>query len=306
MDHFDDNFNNSLKINPNSSLPLLRKPTWIRAKIPSGEAVGQLKTILRRHKLHTVCEEAACPNLGECFSEGVATFMIMGKVCTRRCPFCEVAHGRPSPLDPKEPGQLADLIVAMGLNYVVITSVNRDDMRDGGAAHFVECVQAIRSRSQNIQIELLIPDFRGRLEGALVSFQSAVPEVLNHNLETVPRLYAKVRPGANYQHSLTVLQRFKEHYPQVITKSGLMVGLGETLSEVGQVMQDLRAHHCQMLTIGQYLQPSRDHLPVERYVTPEEFEELAKWGRELGFTRVASGPLVRSSYHAEQQIHGHF
>jgi lipoic acid synthetase len=259
--------------------------------------------LLRQHELNTVCEEASCPNLGECFRHGTATFMIMGRVCTRRCPFCDVAHGRPAPLDAREPEQLAQAISAMGLNFVVITSVDRDDLRDGGAAHFVECIQAVRARSPQTTIEILVPDFRGRLDAALTVFATAQPDVFNHNLETVPRLYRAARPGADYQHSLDLLRRFKERYPAIPTKSGLMVGLGETNEEIESVMRDLRAHGCDMLTIGQYLQPSRHHLPVERFVALEEFSGFERFGHDLGFRNVASGPMVRSSYHAEQQAH---
>ena len=279
----------------------LRKPDWIRIKIPTGKAIGHLKTTLRKHHLHTVCEEAACPNLNECFSGGTATFMIMGELCTRRCPFCDVAHGRPAPLDSDEPLNLAKTIAAMQLKYVVITSVDRDDLRDGGAGHFVACIQAVRELSPKTQLEILVPDFRGRMEIALEIFHQAPPNVFNHNLETVPRLYKQARPGADYKWSLQLLKRFKAEHPQVPTKSGLMLGLGEKLEEVLEVMQDLRTHGCEMLTLGQYLQPSEHHLPVERYVTPLEFEQLADSGYKMGFKNVASGPMVRSSYHADMQ-----
>ncbi len=279
----------------------LRKPAWIRAKAPSGQSVTRIKRILRERHLSSVCEEAACPNLGECFAHGTATFMIMGDICTRRCPFCDVAHGKPLPLDPDEPRQLAEAIQALGLRYVVITSVDRDDLRDGGAAHFAACIRALRERDPALQIEILVPDFRGRMELAIATLTQDPPDVFNHNLETVPRLYKKARPGADYGASLALLQCFKDAAPTVTTKSGLMVGLGETLDEVAQTMVDLRAHHCDMLTIGQYLQPSRDHLPVTRYVTPEEFEALRRKGEAMGFANVASGPLVRSSYHADLQ-----
>ncbi len=282
----------------------LRKPHWIRARAPTHPEVGRLKVLLREHRLNTVCEEASCPNLGECFSGGTATFMIMGRLCTRRCPFCDVAHGRPLPLDPQEPAQLAAAIAAMNLNYVVITSVDRDDLRDGGASHFVACIEAVRERSPATAVEVLVPDFRGRLIIALETLAQAPPDVLNHNLETVPRLYKAARPGADYAHSLELLRMFKQRHPRVPTKSGLMVGLGETDTEIEAVMRDLRAHDCDLLTIGQYLQPSRHHLPVERFVTPEQFERFARRGRELGFRNVASGPMVRSSYHAEQQASG--
>ena len=282
----------------------LRKPQWIRARSPTHPEVGRLKVLLREHRLNTVCEEASCPNLGECFAHGTATFMIMGRLCTRRCPFCDVAHGRPLPLDPEEPAQLASAIAAMNLNYVVITSVDRDDLRDGGASHFVACIEAVRARSPATAIEVLVPDFRGRLAPALETLAQAPPDVLNHNLETVPRLYKAARPGADYAHSLELLRAFKQRHPRVPTKSGLMVGLGETDAEIEAVMRDLRAHDCDLLTIGQYLQPSRHHLPVERFVTPEQFERFARLGHDLGFRNVASGPMVRSSYHAEQQANG--
>lgn len=281
-----------------------RKPTWIRAKSPANPEVLRLKKVLREHQLHTVCEEASCPNIGECFGHGTATFMIMGDICTRRCPFCDVAHGKPLPLDENEPENLGRTIQAMGLAYVVVTSVDRDDLRDGGAGHFVSCIRKIREYSPEIKIEVLVPDFRGRMDVALELLHTAPPDVFNHNLETVPRLYRKARPGSDYQWSLKLLQRFKEVHPDTPSKSGLMLGLGETLEEVQQVMADLRAHHCDMLTLGQYLQPSLHHLPVERYVTPEEFDELARIGHEMGFTHVASGPMVRSSYHADLQASG--
>jgi lipoic acid synthetase len=283
----------------------LRKPAWIRARAPVGAGVGRIKRLLRESGLATVCEEAQCPNLGECFGHGTATFMILGDICTRRCPFCDVAHGRPRPLDEAEPGHLAESIARMGLRYVVITSVDRDDLRDGGAGHFAACVSAVRARSPGIRIEVLVPDFRGREERALGAFAGdAVPDVFNHNLETVPRLYREARPGADYAGSLRLIQRFKALRPSVPTKSGLMLGLGETRDEVLAVMSDLRAHDCDMLTLGQYLQPSRDHLPVRRYWTPDEFDELRVAGEAMGFTNVASGALVRSSYHADQQASG--
>ncbi len=284
----------------------LRKPNWIRAKLPSNVNVKKLKTILRQQKLHTVCEEAACPNLGECFAKGTATFMIMGDICTRRCPFCDVGHGRPNPLDEKEPKHLAETIKAMRLSYVVITSVDRDDLRDGGAAHFVDCIQQTRSLNPKIEIEILVPDFRGRMDVALDIMHKAPPDVFNHNLETIPRLYKKCRPGSDYQWSLDLLKQFKQSHPEVKTKSGLMLGLGENLDEVIEEMKDMRAHDVDMLTLGQYLQPGKHHLPVERYVTPEEFDELYTVGMEIGFKHVASGPMVRSSYHADLQAHGEF
>ncbi len=280
---------------------LPRKPNWIRAKAPIDPNVLRLKRLIKEKNLHTVCEEAACPNLGECFAHGTATFMIMGDLCTRRCPFCDVAHGRPKPLDENEPENLADAIEIMDLRYIVITSVDRDDLRDGGAGHFVACIQAVRNRMPEIKIEVLVPDFRGRMERALSIFEQGPPDVFNHNLETVPRLYKQVRPGADYQWSLDLIKNFKASHPDVPTKSGLMLGLGETLDEVREVMQDLRSHHCEMLTLGQYLQPSRHHLAVERFVTPEEFQQLAKDGEAMGFKNVASAPMVRSSYHADLQ-----
>ena len=282
----------------------LRKPAWIRAQSPARPEVQRLKNILREQKLHTVCEEAKCPNLGECFSGGTATFMIMGDICTRRCPFCDVGHGRPNPLDQDEPQNLAETIKAMGLNYVVITSVDRDDLRDGGAEHFVNCIKSTREASPSIQIEILVPDFRGRMDVALNILETAPPDVFNHNLETVPRLYKKARPGSDYQWSLDLIKAFKALHPHVPTKSGLMLGLGEENDEVKAVMQDLLDHGCDMLTLGQYLQPSLDHLPVARYVTPEEFNELKEIALAMGFKNVASGPMVRSSYHADQQAHG--
>jgi lipoic acid synthetase len=282
----------------------LKKPRWIKAKAPTGPEISRLKGILREQKLFTVCEEAQCPNLGECFGHGTATFMIMGGICTRRCPFCDVAHGKPAPLDADEPNHLAETIAAMGLKYVVITSVDRDDLRDGGAAHFAACIEAVRARSPEIKIEILVPDFRGRLELALTELTKALPDIFNHNLETVPRLYKKARPGADYHWSLQLLQQFKQQHPDVPTKSGLMLGLGETDEEIIEVMRDLRAHGCDMLTLGQYLQPSKHHLPVERYVTPETFDNLAATAKELGFSNVASGPMVRSSYHADLQAAG--
>ena len=281
-----------------------RKPAWIRAKSPGTPAVAKLKKILRDNQLHTVCEEANCPNLGECFGHGTATFMIMGDICTRRCPFCDVAHGRPNPLDENEPLNLARTIQAMNLKYVVITSVDRDDLRDGGAQHFVDCIRQVREYSPAIQIEILTPDFRGRMDRALEIMNAAPPDVFNHNLETVPRLYKEARPGSDYQWSLDLIQRFGELHPDVPTKSGLMLGLGETLEEVEAVMQDLRDHGCNMLTLGQYLQPTLNHLPVSRFVLPEEFDQLAAVGEAMGFDHVASGPMVRSSYHADLQAAG--
>jgi lipoyl synthase len=282
----------------------LRKPDWIRAKLGSTPEVARIKQALRENKLHTVCEEASCPNLAECFGKGTATFMIMGDICTRRCPFCDVAHGRPNALDAEEPRHLAQTIRAMQLKYVVITSVDRDDLRDGGAAHFAACIAETRAASPGIRIEVLVPDFRGRMDPALAIFKDTPPDVFNHNLETVPRLYKQARPGSDYDWSLDLLERFKALHPSVPTKSGLMLGLGEEIAEIEQVMRDLRAHGVEMLTLGQYLQPSRHHLPVARYVHPDEFERLRVLGEQLGFAHVASGPMVRSSYHADQQAHG--
>ncbi len=280
----------------------LRKPSWIRAKAPIGPGVARIKRLLRETKLSTVCEEAQCPNLGECFEHGTATFMILGDLCTRRCPFCDVAHGKPRPPDPAEPDHLARSIAVMGLKYVVITSVDRDDLRDGGAAHFADCLRAARAANPNTKLEVLVPDFRGREAVALDAFAGdAMPDVFNHNLETVPRLYRKARPGADYDGSLRLLRDFKARHPKVPTKSGLMLGLGEEREEVLAVMADLRVRGCDMLTLGQYLQPSRDHLPVLRYWTPDEFEALRIAGEAMGFSNVASGAMVRSSYHADRQ-----
>jgi lipoic acid synthetase len=290
-----------IKIVPTEPAQLLRKPKWIRAEFTGTKEVQRLKAVLRENKLHTVCEEANCPNLGECFKNGTATFMIMGDICTRRCPFCDVGHGRPNPLDPDEPKNMAATIAAMGLKYVVITSVDRDDLRDGGAAHFVACIGETRRLNPGITVEILTPDFRGRMETALEILDQAPPDVFNHNLETVPRLYRQARPGADYAFSLDLLRQFKLRHPQVPTKSGLMLGLGETLDEVEEVMRDMRAHGVDMLTLGQYLQPSKHHLAVQRYVTPDEFEQLRVTGERLGFSHVASGPMVRSSYHADLQ-----
>jgi len=288
-----------IKVEP--SIRAARKPGWIRAKSPNTPEVLHLKKILRENQLHTVCEEANCPNLGECFTHGTATFMIMGSLCTRRCPFCDVAHGRPEPLDTHEPYNLANTIAAMKMKYVVITSVDRDDLRDGGAQHFVDCITQTRRLNPGIQIEILTPDFRGRMDRALGIMGKALPDVFNHNLETVPRLYKEVRPGSDYHYSLDLIRRFSEIHPGIPTKSGLMLGLGETLDEVQQVMRDLREHGCSMLTLGQYLQPTLNHLPVKRFVIPKEFDELAITGEKMGFEHVASGPMVRSSYHADSQ-----
>ncbi len=279
----------------------LRKPRWIRAQAPTSARYQEIKQILRSGNLHTVCEEASCPNIGECFSHGTATFMILGDLCTRRCPFCDVAHGTPLPPDPQEPAQLAASIAVMKLNYVVITSVDRDDLRDGGAGHFAGCIRAVREKSPHTRIETLVPDFRGRLDAALEAMDSDLPDVLNHNLETVPRLYRQARPGADYAHSLKLLQEFRRRYPHIPTKSGLMVGIGETDEEILEVMRDLRAHGVEMLTIGQYLQPTRHHLPVVRFVEPAQFDRFAAAAAEMGFTNAACGPMVRSSYHADRQ-----
>ena len=279
----------------------LRKPAWIRVRAPSSPRFHEIKRVLREHRLHTVCEEASCPNIGECFGKGTATFMIMGDVCTRRCPFCDVGHGRPLPLDTEEPRNLARTIAALALRYVVITSVDRDDLRDGGAQHFVDCIRAVRERSPQTQIEVLVPDFRGRLERALDVLSEAPPDVMNHNLETVPRLYRHVRPGSDYAHSLALLQAFKRRFPGVPTKSGLMVGLGETDGEILSAMRDMRAHAIDMLTLGQYLQPSAQHLPVLRYVHPDTFADFERAAYAMGFRHAAVGALVRSSYHADRQ-----
>ncbi|MEE4245031.1 MAG: lipoyl synthase [Kangiellaceae bacterium] len=291
-----------IKIQPTEEMP--RKPDWIRVRLPTGNQVSEIKEMLRNKKLHTVCEEASCPNLPECFGHGTATFMILGDICTRRCPFCDVAHGRPLKPDADEPKNLADSVVSMGLSYVVITSVDRDDLRDGGAQHFVDCINEVRQQSPKTKIETLVPDFRGRMDRALEILGACLPDVFNHNLETVPRLYRAARPGADYQWSLDLLKKHKALYPHVDTKSGLMVGLGETNEEIIEVMKDLRAHDVDMLTIGQYLQPSKHHHPVKRFVTPAEFDELAKIGESMGFKNVASGPMVRSSYHADKQAAG--
>lgn len=283
--------------------PMLRKPEWIRMKVPDSARFQEIKRVLRENNLHTVCEEASCPNIGECFSGGTATFMILGDICTRRCPFCDVAHGKPLPPDVNEPENLARTIAQMGLKYVVITSVDRDDLKDGGAQHFVDCIQAVRKYSPQIKIEILVPDFRGRLDVALEILRKAPPDVMNHNLETVPRLYKQARPGSDYQNSLNLLKVFSEMYPHIPTKSGLMLGLGETDEEIIAVMQDLRAHQVSMLTLGQYLQPSVHHLPVMRYVEPATFDYLKTQADAMGFDNAASGPMVRSSYHADLQAH---
>jgi lipoyl synthase len=292
--------------NPIKIVPLqerLRKPEWIRVKSGSGQGYHDVKRMLREHNLHTVCEEASCPNIGECFGKGTATFMILGDVCTRRCPFCDVAHGKPLPPDADEPANLARSIGLLKLKYVVITSVDRDDLRDGGARHFADCLNAIRAISPATRLEILVPDFRGRLDEALDALSVSLPDVLNHNLETVPRLYKLARPGADYAHSLKLLKDFKARFPHIPTKSGLMLGLGETDEEVLQVMRDLRAHDVDMLTIGQYLQPSDGHLPVLRYAPLESFTMFEQAANEMGFSHAACGPMVRSSYFADEQAH---
>jgi len=290
-----------IRITPRERPP---KPEWIRVRVAGADSrFHEVKRILREQRLHSVCEEASCPNIGECFGKGTATFMILGDICTRRCPFCDVAHGRPLAPDAEEPAHLADTIARLQLAYVVVTSVDRDDLRDGGAQHFVDCIRAIRERSPRTTLEILVPDFRGRLERALDVLSAAPPDVLNHNLETVPRLYRQARPGGDYAHSLALLRQFKRRHPHVPTKSGLMVGLGESDDEIVQVMRDLRAHDVDMLTIGQYLAPSVHHLPVERYVHPDAFAVFEREARSLGFRNAAIGPLVRSSYHADRQAH---
>jgi lipoic acid synthetase len=293
------------RANFDRTTPLLRKPEWIRVRIPPGNAVARLKAKLRANRLVTVCEEASCPNIHECFGKGTATFMILGEVCTRRCSFCDVAHGRPKPPDADEPRHLAETIRDMGLRYVVVTSVDRDDLRDGGAGHFAACIREVRALNPGIRLEILTPDFRGkgRMERALEVLAENPPDVFNHNLETVRELYPNVRPGADYDWSLTLLQRFKAQHPEIPTKSGIMLGLGETMDQVHGALNDLRAHAVDMVTIGQYLQPTPHHHPVLRYWTPAEFDALADYGHRLGFQHVASGPLVRSSYHADRMAH---
>ncbi|PCH57896.1 MAG: lipoyl synthase [Legionellales bacterium] len=292
-----------VKINPEQ--PKLKKPRFIKVRLEANASprINEIKQILREHKLNSVCEEAACPNLPHCFGKGTATFMIMGSICTRRCAFCDVEHGRPGALDATEPKHMATAIAKMQLNYVVITSVDRDDLRDGGAGHFADCITAIRLQSPNTTIEILVPDFRGRMDKALDNLSAALPDVFNHNIETVPSLYKAIRPGSSYEWSLQLLQKFKARFSanNIPTKSGIMLGLGETDSEIEQVLQDLRAHQCDMVTIGQYLQPSKYHAPVKRYVIPEQFEHFKEYAESLGFLNVASGPLVRSSYHADEQ-----
>ena len=281
-----------------------RKPPWMRIRLSASPKVQQIKDILRSHKMATVCEEAACPNLHECFSGGTATFMVMGEICTRRCPFCDVGHGKPNPLDTEEPGNLARAIQEMGLSYVVITSVDRDDLRDGGAQHFADCIREARLLSPALKVEVLVPDFRGRMAPALDILSATAPDVFNHNMETIPRLYREARPGANYEWSLKLLKEYKALNPNVLTKSGLMVGLGETKDELLRTLDDLREHDVEMLTVGQYLQPSVNHLPVERFVHPDEFAEYTAYAESIGFTQAACGPLVRSSYHADKQARG--
>ena len=288
-----------VKVEPTVKAP--RKPDWIRVRIPSGNKVQNLIRTLRENNLHTVCEEASCPNLPDCFSRGTATFMIMGDICTRRCPFCDVAHGRPLPLNEDEPASLARTIRDMKLSYVVITSVDRDDLRDGGAGHFVDCIRETRKLNPDTRIEILVPDFRGRMDIAIKLMSECPPDVFNHNLETVPTLYRKVRPGSDYQWSLNLIRQFKAAHPAIPTKSGLMLGVGETIDDVKTVLQDLHRHGCNMITLGQYLQPSLNHLPIDRFVHPDEFEALRIYGMSLGFRHVASGPMVRSSYHADEQ-----
>lgn len=294
-----------VKVMPTEREEMLRKPEWLKIRLPkSSERIDGIKQAMRKHGLHSVCEEASCPNLSECFNHGTATFMILGAICTRRCPFCDVAHGRPLKPDAQEPEKLALTIKDMKLSYVVITSVDRDDLRDGGAQHFADCIREIRKHNPGITIEILVPDFRGRMDRALEILSETPPDVFNHNLETAPRLYKLARPGADYKWSLELLRRFKEAHPEVRTKSGLMVGLGEEISEIEEVLRDLREHNVDMLTVGQYLQPSKHHLPVKRYVPPVEFDGLKEYADEIGFSHAACGPFVRSSYHADQQAAG--
>ncbi|MGR2825024.1 lipoyl synthase [Acinetobacter sp. 1124_18A] len=291
-----------IKILPTEELPT--KPEWIRAKITDFEEIKRIKNLLRQQKLHSVCEEAACPNLPECFGGGTATFMIMGDICTRRCPFCDVAHGRPKPLDENEPKHLAETVANLNLKYVVITSVDRDDLHDGGAAHFVKCIEEIRKRCPETLIEILVPDFRGRLETALSTLSLSPPDVFNHNIETVPRLYKAMRPGSDYQHSLELLKRFKAYFPDIKTKSGLMVGLGEIEAEVFALLNDLKDYQVDLITIGQYLQPSKSHAPIHRFVNLQEFERYTRHGKRLSFKNIWSAPMVRSSYFADRQYFG--
>jgi lipoic acid synthetase len=294
-----------ITIMPTEKAEMLRKPAWIKIKLPRNtDKIDHIKKTLRKNNLHSVCEEASCPNLAECFNHGTATFMILGDICTRRCPFCDVAHGKPLPPSAEEPIKLAKTIAEMKLKYVVITSVDRDDLRDGGAQHFVDCIAAIREHSPSTKIEVLVPDFRGRMDKALEILKQNPPDVFNHNLETIPRLYRECRPGANYQWSLDLLKKFKQQHHDIPTKSGLMMGMGEDKHEIAEVLQDLRAHDVEMLTLGQYLQPSKHHFPLKRYVHPDEFDELAVIAKDLGFSHAASGPMVRSSYHADKQAAG--
>ncbi len=293
-----------VKVVPTEVMP--RKPDWIRVRIPASPELSRIRGILRKRNLASVCEEASCPNLPECFSQGTATFMIMGEICTRRCPFCDVAHGKPNPLDKDEPRQLAEAVAEMGLKYVVVTSVDRDDLKDSGAGHFARCIKELRRLNPNTRLEILVPDFRGRMDIAIETLVYTPPDVFNHNLETVPNLYKKARPGADYQWSLELLRRYKNAMPGVLTKSGLMLGLGESIDDVKQVMEDLVAHKVDMLTLGQYLQPSKEHIAVERFVHPDEFSALGELGKSMGFSHVASGPMVRSSYHADLQVAGEF
>jgi lipoic acid synthetase len=294
-----------ITIMPTEKAEMLRKPAWIKIKLPRNtDKIDHIKKTLRKNNLHSVCEEASCPNLAECFNHGTATFMILGDICTRRCPFCDVAHGKPLPPSAEEPIKLAKTIAEMKLKYVVITSVDRDDLRDGGAQHFVDCISAIREHSPSTKIEVLVPDFRGRMDRALEILKISPPDVFNHNLETIPRLYRECRPGANYQWSLDLLKKFKQQHPDIPTKSGLMMGMGEDKHEIAEVLKDLRAHNVEMLTLGQYLQPSKHHFPLKRYVHPDEFDELGEVAKELGFSHAASGPMVRSSYHADKQAAG--
>jgi lipoic acid synthetase len=286
------------------SKPRITKPDWIRVRVSNNPAVKNLKSIIRKNKLVSVCEEASCPNVSECFGHGTASFMVMGDKCTRRCSFCDVAHGRPDPLDQEEPHNLAKTILQMKLRYVVITSVDRDDLRDGGASHFSRCIDEIRQLNPTIKIEILVPDFRGRMEKAIDALENNLPDVFNHNIETVPRLYPQARPGSDYEWSLSLIQNFKNRFPSITTKSGIMLGLGETDEEIEKVLYDLYQHDTDMITLGQYLQPSVHHLPVDRYVTPERFEDWALLGKKIGFQHIASGPLVRSSYHADKQAAG--
>ena len=288
-----------VKVIPTEKIP--RKPDWVRVRVPATPRIAEIKRILRDRKLASVCEEASCPNLSECFSHGTATFMIMGEICTRRCPFCDVAHGKPNELDVDEPHNLAEAIAEMQLSYVVVTSVDRDDLKDSGASHFAACIDSIRERTPDVRLEVLVPDFRGRIEIALDRLTVSRPDVFNHNLETVPRLYKKARPGADYEWSLMLLERYKQKNPDIMTKSGLMLGLGESMEEIKAVLEDLQAHQVDMVTLGQYLQPSTDHLAVERFVHPDEFNALRDYAEQLGFKAVASGPMVRSSYHADLQ-----